>query len=181
MYFTPKLSTTKVNCTGHVLCFQRPGTNLLCLYSCLFNCFSRSSFTNNPDCGRRYMPCMALMYSAVRCCLFSELIFFSDLVWDVAQFHSNEFRSVQRCHEVKIGDVHCHEVCAFLWRWHCWKAFWPPVFPQWGWQLCQDRLSYLLRQWITFDWVQPFRVVLCTQIAHTQHLTFVLMAPCVDK
>ena len=28
-YFTPKSSTTRVNCTGRHLCLQSPGTNLL--------------------------------------------------------------------------------------------------------------------------------------------------------
>ena len=51
--------------------------------------------------------------AAIQCCLFSEVVFFDDFVLDVAQFHSDEFRSVQRCHEVKVGDVHCHEACAF--------------------------------------------------------------------
>ncbi len=51
--------------------------------------------------------------AAIRCCLFSELIFLNDFVRDAAQFHSDEFRSVQRCHEVKVGDVHCNEACTF--------------------------------------------------------------------
>ena len=51
--------------------------------------------------------------AAFWCCIFSEFIFDYDFVRDVTQFHPNEFRLVQRCHEVKVGDVHCHEVCAF--------------------------------------------------------------------
>jgi len=54
-----------------------------------------------------------------------------------------------------------------LWRWCCWRASWPQAFLWWRWQLHPDSCFYLLWQWIIFDWVQPFLVVLCMQIAPT--------------
>jgi hypothetical protein len=39
----------------------------------------------------------------------SELVFVNGLIGDVTQLDSNEFSMMQRCHEVEVGDVYCHE------------------------------------------------------------------------
>ncbi len=39
----------------------------------------------------------------------SELVFVNNLIRDVTQFDLNEFSTMQRCHEVEVGDVCCHE------------------------------------------------------------------------
>jgi len=40
-----------------------------------------------------------------------EFVFSDDLVRDVRNFHSDELRVLERGVEVKIGNVHCHELC----------------------------------------------------------------------
>jgi hypothetical protein len=39
----------------------------------------------------------------------SELVFINDLIGDVTQLDLNEFSMMQKCHEVEVGDVYCHE------------------------------------------------------------------------
>ena len=63
VYFTPKLSTTNVNCMGFVLCFHKPGTNLLCQQPCLFSRFSSCLLERRPAWGSPYMPLVASMYT----------------------------------------------------------------------------------------------------------------------
>ena len=111
VYFTLKLLATSVNCIGHVSCSHNPGTSELCLYPCLFSCFSSHSFASNPDCGSPYMLLLACMYTwpsdvATACRLYSMII-----LWDVAQFDVNIFWSLQRCHEVEVRYFHCHKFC----------------------------------------------------------------------
>jgi len=40
-----------------------------------------------------------------------EFVFSDDLISDVSNFHSDELRVFERGVEVKVGDVHCHELC----------------------------------------------------------------------
>ena len=63
-YFTPKSSTTSVNCTGRHFFFQSPGTNLLCWQPRLLSLFSRILLAGSPDCGNPYMPRLATIYTA---------------------------------------------------------------------------------------------------------------------
>ncbi len=106
--------------------------------------------------------------AAVRCCLFSELMFFDDFVRDAAQYHLDEFRPVQSAKVSWGKSWRCSlpwNVC-LSWRWRFWRASWPLAFPWWGWRLRPDIWFCLLQQWIVFDWVQPFWVLLYIQIAH---------------
>jgi hypothetical protein len=41
----------------------------------------------------------------------SELVFFDDFIRDITYLDSNELGMMKRCHEVKVGNVHCHESC----------------------------------------------------------------------
>ncbi len=41
----------------------------------------------------------------------SELVFFDNFIGDITYLDSDEFGTMKRCHEVEVGNVHCHESC----------------------------------------------------------------------
>ncbi len=41
----------------------------------------------------------------------SELVFFDDFIGAITYPDVDEFGTMKRCHEVKVGNVHCHESC----------------------------------------------------------------------
>jgi hypothetical protein len=41
----------------------------------------------------------------------SELVFSDDFIGDITYLDSDEFGMMKRCHEVEVGNVHCHESC----------------------------------------------------------------------
>ncbi len=41
----------------------------------------------------------------------SELVFSDDFIGDITYLDSDEFSTMKRCHEVEVGNVHCHELC----------------------------------------------------------------------
>ncbi len=44
----------------------------------------------------------------------SELIFSDDFIGDITLLDWDEFGMMQRCHEVEVGNVYCHELCTFF-------------------------------------------------------------------
>jgi hypothetical protein len=40
----------------------------------------------------------------------SELVFVDDFIRDITLLDLNEFGTMQRCHEVEVGNVNCHEL-----------------------------------------------------------------------
>ncbi len=40
----------------------------------------------------------------------SELAFVADFIRDITSLYSNELGMMQRCHEVEVGNVHCHKL-----------------------------------------------------------------------
>ncbi len=41
----------------------------------------------------------------------SELVFSDDFIGDITYLDLDEFGTLKRCHEVEVGNVHCHESC----------------------------------------------------------------------
>ncbi len=41
----------------------------------------------------------------------SELVFSDDFIGEIIYLDSDEFDTMKRCHEVEVGNVHCHELC----------------------------------------------------------------------
>ena len=89
--------------------------NLLCLYPCFANLFSNSSCAILPACGKPYIP-HSLPHLDVhiffRCCLIEEVVFFDDVVGDVAYFEPHIFVSCEWSVEVEVFDIHREELCS---------------------------------------------------------------------
>jgi hypothetical protein len=41
----------------------------------------------------------------------SELVFSDDFIGDITLLDLDELGMMQRCHEVEVENVHCHELC----------------------------------------------------------------------
>ena len=130
-YFTPKSSSTSVNWTGLQSCVQNLGTNLLCRQPLLLGHFSRSSFANNPACGKPYMPRLAWMWMEP----LSSTIFLS---WYSSMISSGISLMLMRMYSVRLrGSWGTHLRCPwswtwrFLWKLHYWRVFLLTTYLPW--------------------------------------------------
>ena len=108
-YFTPKSSTTSVNCTGCHSCFQSPGVILLCCWPRLLSIFSSSLLDSSPDYGNPYMPRLATIYTTPFVSIFSLSLHYmmisSGMYLTWMRMYSGRLSGVMRYNYIYISSL----------------------------------------------------------------------------
>ena len=107
-YLTPKLFTTKVNCTGCQSCFRNPGTNRLS--ACIRMALASLRGAHSQECriaGCHTDPCV-LPRRHVRPLLWRGACI---LQWLLAEYHVNSAWHIPT--EVEVRVVSCHKLSSW--------------------------------------------------------------------